>query len=98
MIDDMAVVGHPTALSTFSYSGKGTDNDLGALSGSMSHPLDSLDLLCTCLVLIFVLCRIILVIALRGEVFDLVPGLIIVCCDRIGFVMRQSGMDWTKHY
>ena len=35
---------------------------------------------------------------LRGKVFDLVPGLIIVCCDHIGFVMRQSGMDWTKHY
>ena len=27
-----------------------------------------------------------------------VPGLIINCCDHIGFVMRQSGMDWTKHY
>ena len=32
------------------------------------------------------------------SVLDLVPGLIIVCCDCIGFVMRQSGMDWTKHY
>ena len=33
---------------------------------------------------------------LRGV--DLVPGLIINCCDHIGFVMRQSGMDWTKCY
>ena len=28
----------------------------------------------------------------------LVPGLIINCCDHIGFMMRQSSMDWTKSY
>ena len=60
----MAVVGHPTALFSFSLSGKGTDNGLGALSGSMSQPLINLDLLCTHLALIFVLSKIILVIGI----------------------------------
>ena len=62
-MDDMAVVGCPTALFSFSFSGKGTDNGLGASSGSMSQPLLNLDLLCIHLALIFVLSKIILVIA-----------------------------------
>ena len=44
-MEDMAVVGHPTTLFSFSFSGKGTDNGLGASSGSMPHPLVNLDLL-----------------------------------------------------
>ena len=52
-MDDMAVVGHPTALFSFSLLGKGTDNSLGASFGSMSQPLINLDL-CICLALTFV--------------------------------------------
>ena len=54
-MDDMAVVGHPTTLFSFSLLGKGTDNGHKASSGSMSQPLINLDLLCTCLALIFIL-------------------------------------------
>ena len=80
----MAVVGHPTTLFSFSLSGKGTDNGLGASSGPMSHPLDSLDLLCTHLVLIFVLSKIILVIASPNSVsivsVDVVTGGVLSPC------------------
>ena len=60
-MDDMAVVGHPTTIFSFSFLGKGTDNGLRASSGSMSQPLVNLDLLCICLALTFVLSKIILV-------------------------------------
>ena len=52
-MDDMAVVGHSTTPSSFSWLGKGTDKGLGAPSGSMSYPLINLDLLCIHLALIF---------------------------------------------
>ena len=39
-MDDMAVVRHPTALSSSLFFGEGTDNGLGASSGSMSQPLN----------------------------------------------------------
>ena len=67
-MDDMAVVGHPTALSSSPFLGKGTDNGLGASFGSMSQPLINLDLLCTHLALTFVLSKIILVIASPSSV------------------------------
>ena len=84
MIDDMAVVGHPTALFSFSLSGKGRDNGLGASSGPMSHPLDNPDLLYTHLVLTFVLSKIILVIASPSSVsiasVDMVTGGVLSLC------------------
>ena len=74
----MAVVGHPTALFFISFSGKGRDNGLGASSGPMFYPLDSLDLLCTHLASTFVLSKIILVIASPSSVsiasVDIVTG------------------------
>ena len=80
----MAVVGHPTALSSFSFSGKGTDNGLRASSGSMSQPLVNLDLLCIHLALTFVLSRIILVIASPSSVsmasVDVVTGGVLLIC------------------
>ena len=62
-MDDMAVVGHPTTLFSSSFLGRGRDKGLRASSGSMSQPLFNLYLLCTHLALIFVLSKIILVIA-----------------------------------
>ena len=83
-MDDMAVVGHPTALFSFLYSGKGTDKGLGASSGSTSQPLINLDLLCTHLALIFVLSKIILVIASPSLVsmasVDMVTGRVLSIC------------------
>ena len=80
----MALVGHPTALFSFSLSGKGTDNGLGASSGSMSHPLVNLDLLCTHHALIFVLSKIILVIASPSSMsiasVDIVTGGVLLLC------------------
>ena len=83
-MDDMAAVGHLTALSSSSFLGKGTDNGLGASSGSMSQPLINLDLLCTHLALIFVLSKIILVIASPSSVsmasVDMVTGGVLSIC------------------
>ena len=83
-MDDMAVVGHPTALFSFSLSGKGTHNGLMASSGSMSQPLINLDLLCTHLALICVLAKIILVIASPSSVsmasVDVVTGSVLSLC------------------
>ena len=83
-MEDMAVVGHPTTLFSFSLLGKGTDNGLGASSGSMSHPLVNLDLLCTHHALIFVLSKIILVIASSSSVsmasVDVVTGRVLLLC------------------
>ena len=79
---DMAVVGHPTTI--FSFSDRGTDKGLGASSGSMSQPLINLDLLCTHLALIFVLSKIILVIASLSSVsmasVDMVTGGVLSVC------------------
>ena len=83
-MDDMAVVGHPTTLSSSSFLDKGRDNGLGASSGSMSQPLVNLDLLCTRLALIFVLSKIILVIASPSYVsmasVDMVTGRVLSIC------------------
>ena len=83
-MEDMAVVGHSTALFSFSLLGKGTDNGLGASSGSISHPLVDLDLLCTCYSLIFVLSKFILVIASPSSVsiasVDMVTGRVLLLC------------------
>ena len=83
-MDDMAVVGHPIALSSPSFSGKGTDNGLRASSGSMSQPLVNLDLLCIGLALIFVLSKINLVIASPSSVsmasVDVVTGRVLSIC------------------
>ena len=83
-MDDMAVVGHPTTLSSPSFLGKGTDNGLGASSGSMFQPLINLDLLCIHLALTFVLSRIILVIASPSSVsmasVDVVTGGVLSIC------------------
>ena len=83
-MDDMVVVGHPITISSFSLLSKGTDNGLRASSGSMSQPLINLDLLCICLALIFVLSRIILVIASPSSVsmasVDVVTGGVLSIC------------------
>ena len=83
-MDDMAVVGHPTTLFSFSLSGKGTDNGLGASSGSISQPLINLELLCIHLALTFVLSKIILVIASPSSVsmalVDVVTGEVLLLC------------------
>ena len=83
-MDDIAVVGHSTTLSSFSSSGKGTDKGLGASSSSMSQPLINLDLLCIHLALIFVLSKIILVIASPSLVsiasVDMVTGGVLSIC------------------
>ena len=83
-MDDMAVVVHPTALSSFAYSGKGTDKGLRASSGSMSQPISNLYLLCICLALTFVLSKIILVIASPSSVsiasVDMVTGGVLSIC------------------
>ena len=110
-MDDMAVVGHPTALSSSSFSGKGTDNGLGASSGSMSQPLNNLDLLCIHLALIFVLSKIILVMASPSYVsmalVDVVTGGVLsIWCDDFHnlilpylpiFVPSDAGMFHTFH-
>ena len=75
-MDDMAVVGHPTTLSSSSFLGKSTDNGLGASSGPMSQPLINLDLLCIHLALIFVLSKIILVIASPSSVSMALVGVV----------------------
>ena len=83
-MEDMAVVGHPTTLFSFSVWGKATDNGLRASSGSMSQPLINLDLLCTHLALTFVLSKIILVIASPSSVsmasVDVVTGGVLLLC------------------
>ena len=83
-MDDIAVVGHPTTISSFSFSGKGRDNGLRASSGSMSQPLINLDLLYICFALIFVLSKIILVIASSSSVsmasVDVVTGRVLSIC------------------
>ena len=83
-MEDMAVVGHPITLFSFSLSGKGTDNGLRASSGSMSQPLINLDLLCSHLALTFVLSKIILVIASPSSVsmasVDVVTGGVLLLC------------------
>ena len=83
-MDDMAVVGHPTTLFSSSLLGRGTDKGLRASSVSMSQPLINLDLLCTHLALIFVLSKIILVIASPSSVsmasVDMVTGGVLSIC------------------
>ena len=83
-MEDMAIVGHCTTLFSLSLLGIGTDNGLGASSGSMSQPLINLDLLCTYLALIFVLSKIILVIASPSSVsmasVDVVTGGVLLLC------------------
>ena len=83
-MDGMTVVGHPTALFSFSFSGKGRDKGLGASSGSISQPLINLDLLCTHIALTFVLSKIILVIASPSSMsmasVDMVTGGVLLIC------------------
>ena len=83
-MDDMTVVGHPTTLFSFSFSGKGTDKGPRASSGSISQPLINLDLLCTHLALTFVLSKIILVIASPSSVsmalVDVVTHRVLLLC------------------